>query len=109
MRTRSHGARSLDDAIRELYECCARSIAPMSADDAIARMERGHPPVFRAAADRVLGGSDFPDLGPAYAALGIERVGGRLFFGGDPRASALREAIMAPREVAALPERCARW
>lgn len=110
MRVRSRGGRSLDDAILALYDCCAEAIAPMSAEEALERMERGRPPVIRPIAERWLGSREFPDLSRAYSALGIERVGGRLFFGGGARASALREAIMAPREdLAPVPERCGRW
>lgn len=105
LRTRSGGERTLDDALARLHACCAGGLTPISADEAMRRMDEGGPPIFASVARRALGAREFPDLTATLAALGITRAGARFELDEDRRA--LRDAIMRPHtELAALPGEC---
>lgn len=105
-RIQSEGTRSLDDAVERLWECCATWPRPMSADEAIARLDAARPAVFGPVTRRHLGSSRFPDLTDVYARLGIERSGDSIVLDGDEEARTLRRAIMAPRQDLAAIPRC---
>jgi predicted metalloprotease with PDZ domain len=105
---RMRSRRTLDDALADLFACCAHDIAPISADEAIAHMDRSGPPVFGPIARRVLGDRRVPDLARTYEALGIEVGPDGPRFGGDEQARALRDSIMARRELAPPPPSCGR-
>lgn len=105
LRTRSNGQRSLDDALARLHACCADGLAPISADEAMRRMDAGGPPIVSSVAQRALGARAFPDVSATLAALGITKTSAGLRF--DDEQSALRDAIMRPRpHLAAPPEQC---
>lgn len=98
IRRRSSGARSLDDALEHLNECCASGGRTMSAREAIRQLDQIESGAFGAVAGRHLGSSDFPRLAETYRALGIApRRGGEIVLGSGRAARALRDAIMAPR------------
>lgn len=107
MRTRSRGEQSLDDGLERLRDCCANEIRPMSAREAIARIDGGPSAVFREIARRQLGSSDFPDLTETYARLGLTRTDEGIELGGNREARMLRESIIAPRTDLYSIRRCA--
>lgn len=104
MRTRSGGRRSLDEGIRRLHECCARKMAPLSAEEAMHHIDRGGPPIFSSIARRMLGSRDFPDLSSTFEALGITLNAEGITLDGETHA--LRDAIMSPRPLALAPSTC---
>lgn len=109
IRRRSGGARSLDDALGHLNECCGSWDRPMSGEEAMRRLDAVEG-VFGRLARRWLGGSAFPALEDTYRALGIaHRPEGGLALEGASEARALREAILAPpAELDAVPA-CGPW
>lgn len=98
LRTRADAPASLDLALSRYLACCR------------AQRVRRDPSLFLADLDRAVGGdtlaalyrahadaSTFPDLAPAWRALGITLRGdGDLAYSDDPAAAALRAAIMGP-------------
>ena len=98
LRTRADAPASLDLALSRYLACCR------------AQRVRREPGRFLADLDRTVGGdtlaalyrahadaSAFPDLAPAWRALGITLRGDAdLAYSDDPAAAALREAIMGP-------------
>ncbi len=110
IRLRSGGARSLDDALNELNECCGTSPRPMPGEVAIRRLSAVEGGAFGRVARRWLGRSEFPALEETYARLGLARDAlGGLALDDDPEAGALRDAIMSPPpDVADVPP-CGPW
>lgn len=97
LRLRRAGS-SLDAALGALARCCLPSPRAWSAREVAEAFERetgiaGLWDLFAGALDSTA----FPDLGPAWRALGLEAGADDLAPRPDPAAAALRDAIMAPR------------
>ena len=95
LREVSAGKQSMDTALAALNECCARTERAWSAQQLFAQLDAvTGTDVFGELYEQHQASNDFPDLAPAYRALGIfpERDKIELLPGG----AALREAIMSP-------------
>ncbi|MCA9606681.1 MAG: hypothetical protein KC619_13845 [Myxococcales bacterium] len=109
IRRRTQGARSLDDALDDLNECCGSWERPMRGEEAVERLGRVGDGAFAEIARRWLGRSEFPSLDDTYRRLGMERVDEGLVLDGDAEATALREAIMTPPAETADVPACGPW
>jgi len=110
IRTRSRGARSLDDAVEHLNECCGEAADQMGGPEAIARLDAIEDGAFGRVARRALGRSSFPELAQTYRRLGLSRSdSGRLNISDDDAAAELRAAIMSrPARLSEIPP-CGPW
>lgn len=104
MRRLSGGTRTLDDALARLHACCSHGVGPISAEEAMRRLDEGGPPIFTSIARRALAAREFPDVTGTLTALGIAQTStGIALEEGDYE---LREAIMSPRPLAEPPADC---
>lgn len=96
LRQLTAGKQSLDSALGALNECCGSTERSWSARELLARLDEiTGTGVFGELYDQHVGARDFPDLGPAYHALGLLPEAGGIAFSGQARERELRHAIMA--------------
>ena len=89
-------ARSLDEVLERLQACCLPSSRGWSGDELVARLdELAGTERFKPLAERYLASTRFPDLSEIDELLGIRVVGDGIELSDDPRAVALRRAIMS--------------
>lgn len=99
LRRQSGGELSLDAALAELADCCLPSYRTWTARELLARLdELAGTDLFTGLYRRYVDSPGFPDLAEVSAALGIVEDPDGLRFMPDRPATALRHAIMAPRE-----------
>ncbi len=68
---------SLDTALQRLFRCCARDKEFWSAKDVVAKLDAlATRPFFRTVAEQWVGSAAFPDVSPAYSALGLSELAG---------------------------------
>ena len=89
-------ASSLDEVLSRYSSCCLRGTGLVEPETFLAKLdELSHTQVFSGLYARYAPSREFPDLAPAYRALGIATRDDRLAFAGGP-AARLRRSIMAP-------------
>ena len=94
LRQASGGRRSLDDAMRELFECCANSPRRWSAAEVYEVFDRwAGAPVLSDLLARELDRAEFVNYEPALQALGVEDQGDQVLLSGEQPAAGLRRAI----------------
>jgi hypothetical protein len=98
MRLETHGARGLDDAMKELRRCCGDADHQWTAQALLERLDAWYGrPLFTHTAQAVLDERDLPDVEAAMARLGIGvGIDGKVVLDDEHPAAALRRAIMAP-------------
>jgi M61 glycyl aminopeptidase len=100
LRLRSAGQAGVDEALRAFAGCCLPDRTGWTPEAFVRRLDAlAGTDVFASTWDRYHRRRDFPDLAPAYAALGLVRGsrGERLHVAADAPAAGVREAIMRPR------------
>ncbi len=107
LRQESDGRRSLDDAMRELYECCANSPRRWSAAEVYEVFDRwAAAPILSDLLARELDRAKFVDFDRALRALGVEIREDRVVLSDEQPAAGLRQAITgAPASDRAEPGR----
>lgn len=101
MRTETKGARSLDDAMKELRRCCGDAVHQWPAQKLLETLDAWYGrPLFTETAHAVLGAEGFPDLSAALNTVGVQVDGEQVRLDDDPAAAKLRRAIMAPPPAA---------
>ena len=96
LRRRSNGARTLDDVIAEVHDCCSRSPKPWSARDLLVRMDAiAGTPVFTELAERYVFKPGFPDVEPVLEQLGVAVHDKQVKLDASAPAANLRTAIMS--------------
>ncbi|MEZ4453449.1 MAG: hypothetical protein R3B09_28575 [Nannocystaceae bacterium] len=92
---RSDG-RSLDDGLRHLHRCCARTMRRWSADEALAELDTwaGSDQISSLVA-RVLATPGFDELATIYGKLGLSMVNATLALDDDAPLAPVRRAIFA--------------
>ena len=103
LRLRSAGHPGVDEALRAFAACCLPDHAGWTPEAFVRRLDAlAGTDAFASTWDRYRRRRDFPDLAPAYAALGLvrESEGGRLHVAASAPAAGVREAIMRPRAAA---------
>jgi hypothetical protein len=99
LRELSEGKQSMDTALATLNECCAGSERAWSAQQVFAQLDAlTGTDVFGALLEQHRASNDFPDLAPAYRALGIFPARDKIEL--LPEGAMLREAIMSPGTAA---------
>jgi predicted metalloprotease with PDZ domain len=90
--------RSLDDAMRELFACCARSSRRWSADEIFTRLDRAAPSSSSLAAlsDRELDRPGFVAVEPTLERLGIRVQDKRALLSKRGPSAALRRSLLRP-------------
>ncbi len=97
MRRQSGGARSLDHAMREIYEWRKARDELVTSDEIIEHLDDWWgADLFSKTLKLLVDGSDFPKVGPAFARLGIARMGDGVQLDDTAPDAAIRRAIMAP-------------
>lgn len=98
MRLESKGARSLDDAMKELRRCCGDAEHQWEATKLLEHLDAWYGrPLFTETASAVLRRTDFPDVEATLARLGITKgIHGEARLDDEHPAAAIRRAIMAP-------------
>jgi hypothetical protein len=95
LRQMTGGKQSLDTALGALNECCSSPERVWTARQLLDRLDAiTGTRVFGELYEQHVGSQAFPDLGPAYRALGISSADGALELLDGGRESALRDAIM---------------
>lgn len=95
LRQMTGGKQSLDTALGTLNECCSSPERAWTARQLLERLDAiTGTRIFEELYEQHVGSQAFPDLGPAYRALGISSAGGTLEFLGGGRETRLRNAIM---------------
>ena len=103
LRRASHGAMTLDLALSRFRDCCLPAYRQWQPQDFVARLDAlSGTDVFGARYREFAQMRRFPDWGKVYEGLGIAAGGERLVFDAKVPGAAVREAIMAPRDAAAV-------
>jgi len=105
LRQMTGGKQSLDTALAGLAECCNATERAWSARELLARLDAiNGTHVFGDLYEQHVAARAFPDLAPAYRALGIALEGGTIAFSESGRERQLRDAIMDANAAAELNE-----
>ena len=95
LRQLTGGKQSLDTALAALNECCSSPDRAWSARELLEQLDATTgTSVFADLYDQHVGSQAFPDLAPAYRALGLTTEGGSVGFSDGGRERELRDAIM---------------
>ena len=98
MRLETDGARSLDDAMRELRRCCGDADHQWAARELLEELDAWYGrPLFSETARAVLSERELPDVEAAMERIGVQVVDGEARLDDEHPAAAIRRAIMAPR------------
>ncbi|MCA9708183.1 MAG: hypothetical protein KDK70_20190 [Myxococcales bacterium] len=98
MRLETDGARSLDDAMRELRRCCGDADHQWAARELLEELDAWYGrPLFTQTADAVLAQPELPDVEAVLAKVGVRVEGDRVRLDDDPAKARHRRAMMAPR------------
>ncbi len=90
------GGRSLDEAMRHLLRCCARTPRVWPAEAALRELDTwAGSPIFRQTAATWLRASEFPELQETYRKLGVDVIKGSLTLNETAPAADVRRAIFA--------------
>jgi hypothetical protein len=88
---------SLDQLLARFRDCCLAEPRSWETGEFLRRLDQlGGTDILAELARRHVHSDAFPDLGDAYARLGLRDVNGRIELDAGPRAAALRHAIMGP-------------
>lgn len=95
LRQMTAGKQSLDTALAALNECCNAPDRAWSARELLGKLDAlTGTRVFGDLYEQHIASHAFPDLAPAYRALGISAESGAIEFSGSGREMQLRDAIM---------------
>jgi hypothetical protein len=98
LRRETDGRQSLDTALAELRRCCLPSDRYWSGRELLDKLDAiTGTKFFPELADGIARSREFPDLSAPYHELGLRIENGALQLDAEPRAAALRDAIMRPR------------
>ena len=97
LREGSGGRVGLDDAIRHLLGCCRDVPRRWPARRVVAELDRWHgSPLFSTIADRILAGTEFPDIVPLLTRLGVSvDASGVVSLDDNAPGAAWRDAIVS--------------
>ncbi|MEM9189733.1 MAG: hypothetical protein AAGF12_11190 [Myxococcota bacterium] len=103
LRRGDYQARSLDDLVAAIGDCCNETTRPWPADRVLGHFaETAGAPVVSEVAEPLLASSEFPDVDAALGYLGLVRgESGRLEFDDTAPGAELRQAITAPHPALA--------
>lgn len=95
LRQTSGGRQSLDTALAELKHCCLPSDRYWTGDELLRRLDTiTGTQIFSRLAYGIVSSREFPDVSPAFEALGLRIENGALRFDDAAQPTALRDAIM---------------
>jgi hypothetical protein len=99
LRKDSGGKTSLDDAMRELRNCCGDARHRWKAQVLLRKLDAWYgKPLFTETAANVLSAEGFPDVDAALAELGVTRSDAGVVLDDDHPGAPTRRALMAPRK-----------
>ncbi|MCH9680412.1 MAG: hypothetical protein K0V04_03175, partial [Deltaproteobacteria bacterium] len=104
MRIESDGARTLDEAMRHLRQCCGDAPHLWSAGDLLAQLDTWYgSALFSRTAKTVLEAKALPDIEATMARLGVQVHDGKVQLDEQSPNAAIRRSIMAPRRQPSSP------